>query len=56
MNVVHGSDSPENAAAEIERFFTDNELFDVTTRKALAKIKRSIKDSKSFGRHARMNH
>jgi nucleoside-diphosphate kinase len=28
-NVVHGSDSPANAAAEIKRFFADNELFDV---------------------------
>ncbi len=32
-NVVHGSDSPENAAAEIKRFFTDNELIDVTPRR-----------------------
>ena len=28
-NVVHGSDSPENAAAEIKRFFADRELFDI---------------------------
>jgi len=28
-NVVHGSDSPGNAAAEIKRFFVDKELFDI---------------------------
>lgn len=27
-NVVHGSDSPENARREISLFFEDNELFD----------------------------
>jgi nucleoside-diphosphate kinase len=43
MNVVHGSESPENAAAEIDKFFTGNELFDVTTRKALSKMKHRSK-------------
>jgi nucleoside-diphosphate kinase len=28
MNVVHGSDSPENAATELRRFFLDAELFE----------------------------
>jgi nucleoside-diphosphate kinase len=28
MNVVHGSDSPENAAIEVKRFFSDSELFE----------------------------
>ena len=28
MNVVHGSDSPENAAIEVKRFFADSELFE----------------------------
>jgi hypothetical protein len=28
-NVVHGSDSPGNAAVEIKRFFADKELFDI---------------------------
>ena len=27
-NLIHGSDSPENAQAEIARFFSDGELFD----------------------------
>lgn len=27
-NIVHGSDSPENAQAEIKRFFKNEELFD----------------------------
>lgn len=27
-NLVHASDSPENAVAEIDRFFAPNELFD----------------------------
>jgi nucleoside-diphosphate kinase len=33
FNVVHGSDSPENAAAELKRFFADNELFEVSLRR-----------------------
>ena len=28
MNVVHGSDSPENAAIEVKRFFSHSELFE----------------------------
>jgi nucleoside diphosphate kinase len=28
FNVVHGSDSRENAAAELKRFFSDLELFE----------------------------
>jgi nucleoside-diphosphate kinase len=28
MNVVHGSDSPENAVIEVKRFFSDSELFE----------------------------
>jgi nucleoside-diphosphate kinase len=28
MNVVHGSDSPESAASEVKRFFSDSELFE----------------------------
>jgi nucleoside-diphosphate kinase len=28
MNVIHGSDSPENAAIEVKRFFSDSELFE----------------------------
>ena len=28
QNVVHASDSPENARIEIKRFFRDEELFD----------------------------
>jgi hypothetical protein len=27
-NIVHASDSPENASKEIYRFFNDDELFD----------------------------
>lgn len=27
-NIVHASDSPESAKAELKRFFTDNEIFD----------------------------
>jgi len=27
-NIIHASDSPEAAAAELQRFFSDNELFD----------------------------
>jgi len=30
FNVVHGSDSPENAVAELKRFFAPNELFEVS--------------------------
>jgi nucleoside-diphosphate kinase len=33
FNVVHGSDSPENAAAELKRFFADNELFEVSLKR-----------------------
>lgn len=29
-NIVHASDSPENAAIELARFFKDEELFDYT--------------------------
>ena len=32
MNVVHGSDSSENAAAELKRFFEPNELFEPVPR------------------------
>ena len=28
VNVCHASDSPEAAAAEVKRFFRDDELFD----------------------------
>jgi nucleoside-diphosphate kinase len=28
FNVVHGSDSPENAALELKRFFAESELFE----------------------------
>jgi len=28
MNLIHGSDSPENAAIELKRFFSDSELFE----------------------------
>lgn len=28
VNIVHASDSPENARLELKRFFADNELFD----------------------------
>jgi len=33
FNVVHGSDSPENAAAELKRFFADNELFEFSLKR-----------------------
>lgn len=29
-NIVHASDTPENAAIEVKRFFAKNELFDYT--------------------------
>jgi nucleoside-diphosphate kinase len=32
VNVVHGSDSPENAAAELRRFFSADELFGLALR------------------------
>ena len=32
-NVVHGSDSPENAAIEVKRFFSDSELFEETLKR-----------------------
>jgi nucleoside-diphosphate kinase len=32
FNVVHGSDSPENAALELKRFFADSELFEFTVK------------------------
>jgi nucleoside diphosphate kinase len=28
VNMVHASDSPENAAVELKRFFSDLELFE----------------------------
>ena len=28
MNIVHASDSPENAAIEVARFFRSGEVFD----------------------------
>jgi nucleoside diphosphate kinase len=28
LNMVHASDSPENGAVELKRFFTDLELFE----------------------------
>lgn len=31
MNIVHASDSVENAAIEVKRFFRDEELFDYAT-------------------------
>jgi nucleoside-diphosphate kinase len=31
-NVVHASDSPENAVAELKRFFADDELFEAARR------------------------
>lgn len=31
-NMVHGSDSPENAAIEIKNFFKPKEIFEYTTR------------------------
>jgi nucleoside-diphosphate kinase len=33
INVAHGSDSPENAALELKRFFADSELFEVTVKR-----------------------
>jgi nucleoside-diphosphate kinase len=32
VNVVHGSDSRENAALELKRFFADSELFEITAK------------------------
>jgi nucleoside-diphosphate kinase len=32
FNVVHGSDSPENAALELKRFFADSELFEFSVK------------------------
>jgi nucleoside diphosphate kinase len=31
--MVHGSDSPENAALELKRFFADSELFEFTVKR-----------------------
>jgi nucleoside-diphosphate kinase len=33
VNVVHGSDSLENAALELKRFFTDSDLFEVSGKR-----------------------
>jgi nucleoside-diphosphate kinase len=33
VNVVHGSDSRENAALELKRFFADSELFEITAKR-----------------------
>jgi nucleoside-diphosphate kinase len=33
VNVAHGSDSPENAALELKRFFADSELFEFTAKR-----------------------
>jgi nucleoside-diphosphate kinase len=33
MNIVHGSDSPENAAIELKRFFLDSELFEEAAKR-----------------------
>jgi nucleoside-diphosphate kinase len=33
INVVHGSDSPENAALELKRFFAESELFEFTSKR-----------------------
>jgi nucleoside-diphosphate kinase len=33
INVVHGSDSLENAALELKRFFVDSELFEFTVKR-----------------------
>lgn len=30
VNVVHGSDSPENASSELKRFFAESEIFEFT--------------------------
>jgi nucleoside-diphosphate kinase len=32
INVVHGSDSPENAVLELKRFFAESELFEFTSK------------------------
>jgi nucleoside diphosphate kinase len=32
-NLIHGSDSPENAAIEVKRFFSDSELFEVALKR-----------------------
>ena len=32
INVVHGSDSPDNAALELKRFFAESELFEFTSK------------------------
>src|ERR1700736_6883044 len=33
VNVIHGSDSPENAAVELKRFFAESELFEFTAKR-----------------------
>jgi nucleoside-diphosphate kinase len=33
LNMVHASDSPENAAVEMKRFFTDLEIFESTLKR-----------------------
>jgi nucleoside-diphosphate kinase len=33
VNVVHGSDSRENAALELKRIFADSELFEITAKR-----------------------
>ncbi|HYY31918.1 MAG TPA: nucleoside-diphosphate kinase [Chthoniobacterales bacterium] len=33
FNVVHGSDSPENAALELKRFFQESELYEFTGKR-----------------------
>ena len=33
LNVVHGSDSPENAALELKRFFADSDFFEVSGKR-----------------------
>jgi nucleoside-diphosphate kinase len=33
VNVVHGSDSLENAALELKRFFADSDLFEVSGKR-----------------------
>jgi nucleoside-diphosphate kinase len=33
VNVAHGSDSPENAALELKRFFAESELFEFTAKR-----------------------
>jgi nucleoside-diphosphate kinase len=32
INVVHGSDSPDNAVLELKRFFAESELFEFTSK------------------------